>query len=95
ILSSAMRKSKISMVSENEFKILVEHPAQQQAFESSPKLISFLRDNLKNDFIAIKAELDTSIEVVKMLPPKEFISNAISRNPALGEFLKNIEAEIS
>lgn len=90
-----MRKSKISMNAENEFKILVEHPAQQQAFESSPKLVTFLRDSLKNDFIALKAELDTSIEVVKILPPKEFIAKAITQNPALGEFLKNIEAEIN
>ncbi len=95
ILTSAMRKSKISMGSDNEFKILVEHPAQQQAFESSPKLVTFLRDTLKNDFIALKVELDTSIEVVKMLPPKEFIAKAITGNPALGEFLKNIEAEIN
>ena len=95
ILTSAMRKSKISMNAENEFKILVEHPAQQQAFESSPKLVTFLRDFLKNDFIALKAELDTSIEVVKILPPKEFIAKAITQNPALGEFLKHIEAEIN
>ncbi|MDE6410577.1 MAG: DNA polymerase III subunit gamma/tau [Muribaculaceae bacterium] len=95
ILTSAMRKSKITMGGENEFHILVEHPAQQQAFESSTKLVTFLRDTLKNDFIALKAELDTSIEVVKMLPPKEFIAKAISQNPALGEFLKNIEAEIN
>ncbi|MDE6683478.1 MAG: hypothetical protein K2J87_08655, partial [Muribaculaceae bacterium] len=95
ILTSAMRKSKITMGGENEFHILVEHPAQQQAFESSTKLVTFLRDTLKNDFIALKAELDTSIEVVKMLPPKEFIAKAIAQNPALGEFLKNIEAEIN
>ncbi|MDE5791712.1 MAG: DNA polymerase III subunit gamma/tau [Muribaculaceae bacterium] len=95
ILTSAMRKSKISMVGQNEFQILVEHPAQRQAFESSTRLVTFLRDNLKNDFIALKPELDTSIEVVKMLPPKEFIAKAIAQNPALGEFLKNIEAEIN
>lgn len=95
ILTSAMRKSKISMGADNEFHILVEHPAQQQAFESSTKLVTFLRDALKNDFIALMPELDTSIEVVKMLPPKEFIAKAIAQNPALGEFLKNIEAEIN
>lgn len=95
ILTSAMRKAKISMAAENEFSILVDHPAQQQAFESSPKLITFLRDALKNDFIAIKAELDTSIEVTKMLPPQEFVAKAMANNPDLREFLKNIEAEIN
>ena len=90
-----MRKAKISMAAENEFSILVDHPAQQQAFESSPKLITFLRDALKNDFIAIKAELDTSIEVTKMLPPQEFVAKAMANNPDLREFLKNIEAEIN
>ena len=83
------------MAAENEFSILVDHPAQQQAFESSPKLITFLRDALKNDFIAIKAELDTSIEVTKMLPPQEFVAKAMANNPDLREFLKNIEAEIN
>ena len=95
ILTSAMRKSKITQGENNEFRILVEHPAQQQAFESSTKLVTFLRDTLKNDFIAIKAELDTTIEVVKMLPPKEFVTQAIAKNPELGEFLRNIEAEIN
>ena len=90
-----MRKARISAIGQNEFKISVEHPAQQQAFESANQLISFLRDTLKNDFIAIRPELDTTIEVVKMLPPKEFISKAIANNHPLGEFLKNIEAEIN
>lgn len=90
-----MRKSKIIQGDNNEFRILVEHPAQQQAFESSTKLVTFLRDTLKNDFIAIKAELDTTIEVAKILPPTEFVTQAIAKNPELGEFLKNIEAEIN
>ena len=95
ILTSAMRKSKITMGEANEFRILVEHPAQQQAFESSTKLVTFLRDTLKNDFIALKPELDTSIEVVKMLPPKDFIAQAGADKPELGEFLKKMDAEIS
>ena len=95
ILTSAMRKSKITMGEANEFRILVEHPAQQQAFESSTKLVTFLRDTLKNDFIALKPELDTSLEVVKMLPPKDFIAQAVADKPELGEFLKKMDAEIS
>ena len=95
ILTSAMRKSKLRQTAPNEFLILVEHPAQQQAFESSPRLIEYLRNTLRNDFLAIKAEIDPDIVVVKTLPPQEFVAKAISGNPELGEFLRSIEAEIN
>ena len=95
ILTSAMRKAKISKGGEDDFLILVTHPAQKQAFESASKLVTFLREQLSNDFIAIRAEMDPEVEVVKTLPPAEFIAKAIKHNPGLGDFLKNIEAEIS
>ncbi|MDE7413159.1 MAG: DNA polymerase III subunit gamma/tau [Muribaculaceae bacterium] len=95
ILTSAMRKAKVEVAGENEFLILVEHPAQKQAFESSTKLVTFLRDSLQNDFISIRAELDPTVEIVKALPPAEFVAKAIAANPGLGEFLKNIDAEIN
>lgn len=94
ILTSAMRSASLSMPRENEIHLLLDHPAQKQAFESSPKLISFLRDSLRNDFLAITSELDTSKEVAKILPPKEFLIKAIAKNNGLGEFLKSIQAEL-
>lgn len=94
MLSSAMRNSKITPIGENKFNILIDHQAQQTSFESSA-LASFLRDTLQNDFITLEYEINTSVDVPKNLPTKEFISKAITNNPALGEFLKNMEAEIS
>lgn len=94
ILTSAMRSAKITMPAQNEIHLLVEHPAQKQAFESAPKLIAFLRDYLQNDFLGFQTQLDTSVEVTKFLPPKEFLAKAIAENHGLGEFLRNIDAEL-
>lgn len=95
ILTSAMRKAFPEQVTATEFRILVEHPAQQQAFEGNARLISFLRDALKNDSIIIKAELNPAMQGKKPLPPHELLSKAMNGNPVLADFLKSIDPEIA
>ena len=96
ILVNAMRASSPSKRGEEEFKITVDHPAQVQAFESAmPILLKFLRDKLENDYLSLKIELnEEKDESKKHLPPKEFLKKIISENPYMGDFLKNIEAEM-
>lgn len=95
ILTSAMRQAKMQQLSPTEFHILVEHPAQQQAIESSPKLMEWLRKTLKNDYLSIKTEINPESAANKTLPPQEFLQKAIAENPALGEFLRNLDPEIA
>jgi DNA polymerase-3 subunit gamma/tau len=96
ILASAMRTAKAVRRGETDFDLLVEHPAQVQAFETNmSKVLDFLRRRLNNDFLSISVSINPEKEVSKLLPPTEFVKKAITQNPALGEFLKSIDAEMA
>lgn len=96
LLLSAMRVAKRQRKTDTSYLLTVEHPAQVQAFESSmSKLVGFLREYLKNDLITLESHIDESKEVQKPLPPQEFLKKVVAENPALGAFLKEIDAEIT
>lgn len=96
ILLSTMRVARRKKTSDTSYALLVEHPAQLQAFESSmTKLVTFLREYLKNDFLTLEPRLDDSVAILKPLPPQEFLKKIISENRDLGEFLKSIDAEMA
>ena len=53
------------------YRIIVDHPAQLQAFElSMPKLLEYLRDALQNDLLTIKVEVNSSPVENKQLPQR-------------------------
>ena len=96
ILTSAMRNSNPTQTSAEEFLAMVGHPAEVQAFElAMPQLMAFLRSQLGNDFITLRVEIDPTRSVSKQLPPHEFLKESIERNPALGELLRKLDAELA
>jgi len=95
ILTSAMSVSTPRRRSDQEFVALVDHPAQVQAFETAmPKLLKFLRERLRNDFLTVKAELNPEKKITKFLPPQEFLRKVVEDNPVLGGFLKELDIEM-
>ena len=95
ILVAAMRSSLPDPISETEFKVTVDHPAQKQAFESSiPELLDFIKQKLNNDYISLKVEINSNGEEAKGLNPREFLAMTIRENPELANFLKAIDAEL-
>lgn len=95
ILVNAMRAARPQRGSDNTFRIVVEHPAQRQAFESAmPKLLEFLRERLGNDLLALHVEVDESVQVARQLPPREFLKQIVEENPDMGEFLRELNCEI-
>ena len=96
ILVNAMRTARPQRSGPAEFAILVDHPAQLQAFESAmPRILEFIRPRLRNDFLSLRVSLNPETAAPKALPPQEFLKKAMADNPALGGFLSYIEAEIS
>ena len=71
------------------------HPAQVQAFESTTALTAFLRDELANDNLSIRAMIDPNKQIERPLAPREFLEKVIIENPTLGAFLKNMDAELA
>lgn len=96
ILCDAMAKARPERAAEFEYRVLVQHPAQLQAFElAMPKLMEFLRNELNNDFLTVRAEIDTSVsDAPVQLPPTEFLKKIVETNPIMGKFLKDIQGEI-
>ena len=96
ILTSAMRGSEPRQTGQEEFLAMVGHPAEVQAFEMAmPHLLAFLRQQLRNDFITLRVEIDPTRSVSKQLPPHEFLKESIEKNPALGELLRKLDAELA
>ena len=95
ILTGAMKESKPMKIGEDEYKVTVAHPAQEQAFLTNlSKLLSFLRDRLENDFISLKIEIDTSTEIKKPMPAKDLFQDIIKNNQSLGNLARMLDVEI-
>lgn len=96
ILVSAMRTAKPKRAGDMEFEMLVDHPAQVQAFETGmTKLLGFLRERLGNDFLTLKVEVNPDKEIPKYMTPQEFLQKTAEVNPRLGQFLKDLDIEIT
>ncbi|MDE7419268.1 MAG: DNA polymerase III subunit gamma/tau [Muribaculaceae bacterium] len=96
ILTSAMRNSDPRQTGEEAFLAMVGHPAEVQAFElAMPQLMAFLRQQLRNDFLTLRVEIDPTRAVSKQLPPQEFLKECVEKNPALGELLRKLQAELA
>lgn len=95
LLVSSMAKSLPIQVTEEEYKVIVEHPAIRQAFESEMgNLMEYLRSRLQNDSLTLKVEIDETKEVLKQLPPQEMLKMMIENNAPLADFLASIDAEL-
>ncbi len=95
ILVNAMRASHPVPADQHTYRIVVDHPAQQQSFElSMGRLLEYLRDRLENDYLSLKVEVTTEPVGAKQLPPREYLKQVVSSNPALAGFLNAIEGEL-
>lgn len=95
ILISAMRKSEPVSNGDDNFKVIVDHPAERQAFENAmTQMLSFFRNMLHNDYLSIVAEVDTNKEVTKQLLPQDLLQDMIAKNEVLAEFLSGADMEI-
>lgn len=96
MLSDAIRGAEVVRENGVNFKVYVSHLSQVQSIESHiAKVSEFLRNALSNDMLTFNVMVNPKIGEVKRLSPQEFVRDAVSRNPMLGEFLRSIDAEMS
>lgn len=95
ILVAAMRGNVPKEKEKNDFEVTVQHPAQQQAFESSMgNLVEYLRNSLKNDFIKLKVTLSEQPTETQTMNPKDFLKLVLEENSELARFFKETGAEL-
>ena len=58
------------------------------------KLLSFLRDKLANDFLSLKVEIDTSVEIKKPMPAKDLFQDIVKNNESIGKLARMLDVEI-
>lgn len=95
-LADAMRSAKISRTGDISLHMQVMHAAQLQALEMSlPDLLTEVRNILRNDFVTINVNIDTSASRNEPKHnPADFLRDVVQNNPLLGSFLKDIDGEI-
>lgn len=95
ILVNAMRGAQPQPAGDHSYRIVVDHPAQQQAFElSMGKLLEYLRNELQNDFLTLKVEVNTEPVAARQLPPREYLKQVVTNNPAMASFLNALDGEL-
>lgn len=95
ILVGAMKESGPVKTAEEEFLVKVSHPAQEQAFITNmTKLLNFLRDKMANDFLSLKVEIDTSVEIKKPMPAKDLLQDIVKNNESIGKLARMLDVEI-
>ena len=95
ILVASMRSSLPERISETEYKVRVDHPAQKQAFETYlTEILEFFKEKLENDLITLQVEISEKGEEDRRMNPKEFLRLVVDENPEMAKFLKAIDAEL-
>ncbi|MDE6576711.1 MAG: DNA polymerase III subunit gamma/tau [Muribaculaceae bacterium] len=95
ILVNTMRAAQPQQTAPNAYTIIVDHPAQLQAFElSMPRLIEYLRDYLANDLLTLKVEVTEAPVDARQLPPRDFLKQVVETNPAIAKVLQEINGEL-
>lgn len=95
-LSAAMQSSRPVREDGATFKVLVSHPAEQQAFQASMRdILEFVREKLGNDLISFNVHIDETRQGEKKLTSHEFLKKVVAENPLIAELLKNIDAEMA
>ncbi len=96
LLTNGMRTARREQLSSTHFRVMVSHPAELKAFElEMTRLSEYLRAHLGNESLLIEAVVDQNKQASRHLPPQEFLKKIITENPELGNFLKNVNAEIT
>lgn len=96
ILVNTMRASTPELRGDDKFHILVDHPAQLQAFDMAmTKLLEFLRDYLRNDFLTLTVEVKEQKGETHKKLPKDFLADIVKENPMIAGFLNEINAEMA
>lgn len=95
MLVETMRTSFPTQVGPEEFRLLVGHPGQLEAFKTyNQLLLEFLREKLHNDFLYISVAVDDSVEIVKPMAPHELFKDILEKNPVIASFMQTIDPEI-
>lgn len=96
ILVNSMRTARVERMQDETYHVSVENPVQKSAFETAmPKLISFLRDGVKNDMLALEVEISAVDNRPKMLSQSDLLIKLVDGNDAVRDGLMKLDVELA
>ena len=96
ILLSAMRNSLPQKVNDTTYQIEVENNAQVEAINSNmTKLMQYLRDEVKNDMLAIDIKLAEKDVSVMAKTDREIVDDMRKRNPQFEQLIQDFKLSMA
>jgi DNA polymerase-3 subunit gamma/tau len=96
ILKSAMEKYAPVRISDSQLKVMVENPAQRQAYESDMRnLVGFLRSKLRNYSISLVVEMMEMEARPRKLTQIEFLTKVVEENPSVRRIIEGLDMEMA
>ena len=95
IMVNAMRGNLPERTAQDTYTLTVANPAQKSEFENNlGHLAGFLRDRLGNDNVTIRVGMQAVSEDEKPRSREQLLKDWVKRNPALGDLIKSLDAEM-
>jgi DNA polymerase-3 subunit gamma/tau len=92
IIINTMRCSLPRKISENVYEIEVENQVQVESFNAHKmNIMTFLRDSIENDMLAIEVKINPYIERPKFWTPQEIVASIKEYNPYLEKFIDDFD----
>ena len=92
IIINTMRCSLPRKISENVYEVEVENQVQVESFNAHKmNIMTFLRDSIENDMLAIEVKINPYIERPKFWTPQEIVASIKEYNPYLEKFIDEFD----
>ena len=92
IIVNTMRCSFPRKLRENVYEIEVENQVQVESFNSHKmNIMTFLRDSIKNDMLAIEVKMNPNIERPKFWTPQEIVASIREYTPYFDKFIEDFD----
>lgn len=96
IIINTMRCSLPRKINETLYEIEVENQVQVESFNSHRmRIISYMRDYVQNDMLAIEIKLNPNIEKPKFWTPQEIVASIKERNPYFDKFIADFDLALA
>ena len=92
VIISSMRTARLRQVNDTLYEVTVEGQAQVESIESNKtKIMTYLRDAVLNDMLAIDIKVSQSKEDHRILTPREVVEDIKQRRPDFVPFIESFQ----
>ena len=96
IIINTMRCSLPRKINDTLYEIEVENQVQVESFNSHRmRIISYMRDHVQNDMLAIEIKLNPNIVKPKFWTPQEIVASIKERNPYFEKFIADFDLALA